>query len=1275
MRKAILLFLVIPFLSCIQTEIHNSTHTQERWVKFNTFRDVPGITENEIRAIEALQKENESFIYGMPLSVEAFENKNGEIRGFSALYCEWMTQLFEIEFKPKLYSDMQTLQAGLATGEIDFTGELTENEERLKIYHMTTAIASRILKYFRISNSQPLNEITKDRLLKCGFLKGTATRNTVSAELAPGTFEIIELDNVSYVYEALKSGYIDAFYYTNTVEVNFIEYPDIIAYDFYPLTYRPVSLTTQDDKLEPVISIMEKILENGGLRYLTGMYNKGEQEYLGHKLYTQLTAEELEYIKNNPVIPYAIDSGNYPDTFFDKRENEWKGVYLEILKEVTALTGLQFERKNDNKADWPLVYNMVLTGEVAMVPELIQSADREGLFLWPDIMQITDYYALISNTDFPDIKVNEILYVRVGLAKHTAYTAVFQKWFPNHMNTIEYNSMNEAFEALQRGEVDMVMATQKRLLYLTHYLEHPNYKTNIVFDYAVNSKFGFNKDQKILCSIFNKALGLIDVKSVSDRWNRQTYDYRLKLAQAQRPLFIGLSVLLLCLFALIAVLFTRSRQAGKHLKKIVEKRTHDLEMQTTTFKTLLDSIPDLVFMMDMDLRFKQCNKNFLIHFGKSKDQVIGKDESGLNVSPKITEEHNNWNRKVIDEGKLFIFEEHIPGADGTSPFFETIKTPIILDNEKIGLLAISRDMTKRKEMEEKALAASLAKSAFLANMSHEIRTPMNSIMGFSELAIDNNDINKIKDYLGKIKLNSEWLLQIINNILDLSKIESGKMELEKIPFDMHELFTSCRTLVLPKAVEKGLTLHFYAEPSLGRVPLGDPTRLRQVFVNFLSNSVKFTNSGIVKLYSKVVNSTENTITMHFEIKDSGIGMTAEQIERIFDPFMQAESGTTRKYGGTGLGLAITKNIIEMMGGKININSTPKVGTIFSFNLTFETTDETAENTRRINIEHSDIDKPSFKGEILLCEDNPMNQEVISDHLARIGLEIVIAENGKIGVGMVRERIENGKKPFDLIFMDVHMPVMDGLEASTKILEMNTGVPIIAMTANIMSTDIEVYLKSGMKDCIGKPFTSQELWRLLLKYITPINMENRENSAEAETKKEFSQKMHYLFFRDNEKKFEEITAALEAKDIVSAHRLAHTLKSNAAQIGKTLLQQAAMNIENHLKEGFNHVAEDHLKILEAELKAVLNEIKPLAEEYTEKAAAAKLKRAPLDQEKIRKAFDELEPLLKDGNSECLDYSDILASIPEAEKLLQYMEEYELKEALDELLRIKTQLGFG
>jgi len=587
----------------------------------------------------------------------------------------------------------------------------------------------------------------------------------------------------------------------------------------------------------------------------------------------------------------------------------------------------------------------------------------------------------------------------------------------------------------------------------------------------------------------------------------------------------------------------------------------------------------------------------------------------------------------------------------------------------LGALLLKRPYEEADRLRKDAEAMSISKSAFLANMSHEIRTPMNSIVGFSELALDGEPSPKTRDFLLKIQTNAEWLLQIINDILDISKVESGKMELENIPFDMHELFISCRTLIMPKAIEKGITLYFYVEPSIGRRPLGDPTRLRQVLVNLLSNAVKFTNTGMVKLHAALQEMGENTITMHFEIKDSGIGMTGEQIKKIFDPFTQAETGTTRKYGGTGLGLAITKNIIEMMGGTLSVESTPGIGSKFSFDLTFDTLDVTDDEIFEKKIVLNELEKPVFDGEILLCEDNAMNQQVICEHLSRVGLRTTVAENGKIGYEMVLKRRESGEKQFDLVFMDMHMPVMDGLEASSKIMELKTGVPIVAMTANIMANDREIYKMSGMYDCVGKPFTSQELWRCLMKYFTPVNFDNTHKNVMLEADAEYQKTIQIYFAKSNQNKYMEIANAIASGDIKLAHRMAHTLKGNAGQIGKIVLQKAAAEVESNLKEGKNLVSDSQLKTLETELNVVLGELAPLlAAEPEEQEIGIRI----LDSQTALGILEKLEPLLKRGNPECMNYREALRAIQGGGQLIQQMEDYEFESALKTLEKIKERM---
>jgi len=1112
---------------------------------YASLRDIPGITDDDIRAVEKLREQVGSFVYGMHPSTEAFRDaESGEIRGYAALFCQWLTTLFGIPFKPALY-EWGALLSGLGSGAIDFTGELTITEDLRQTYSMTDAIAQRALKYFMLADSQPLSRIAAMRPLRFAMHQGAGLYDYIVSSQVYDDFEAVYVNDTASAYALLKSGQVDAFLDEGVTEAAFDAYGDVVSIDFFPLLDNPVSLATANPKLLPVISIVQKALQKGGTDYLAELYQIGERTYRKHKLSMLLNEEERAYIRDHPVIPFAGEYFNYPISFYNKYEKQWQGIFYDVLDKVTELTGLSFRLINGPHTEWADLLRLLESGEAYLVTELIPTKERQIKgFLWPKIPIMTDYYALLSKSETPNVTPHGVLNVRVGMPSNMAYTEMFRNWYPNHPNAVEYESLDAAFEALERGEVDMTASNQRQLLAITNYYEYPGYKVNLVFGRASESYFGFNKDQAVLCSIFSKALFLIDVKSIVEQWAHKTYDYKRKITLAQRPWLIGATVLLVCVLTLLLVLFQKTRHEGKKLEVLVHERTAEAE------------------------------------------------------------------------------------------------------------------------------AANRAKSDFLAHMSHEIRTPMNSIMGFSDLALDDAVSPKTRDYLNKIQENSAWLLQIINDILDISKIESGKVVLENIPIDLQELFANCRSMIMQKAFEKGLALHFYAEPSVGKVPLGDPTRLRQVLVNILANAVKFTNSGMVKVRAAIKNMGEHTATIYFEVKDSGIGMTPEQIEQIFNPFMQAESSTTRKYGGTGLGLPIAKNLVEMMGGSIAVESAPGIGSKFSFELTFDTVDEDAANLLEKQVALDGMEKPVFEGEVLLCEDNAMNQQVISEHLARVGLKTVVAENGKIGVERVRERMQTGEKQFDLIFMDIHMPVMDGLDASAEILSFDIHVPIVALTANVMVSDRELYRMSGMTDYVGKPFTSQELWRCLMKYFTPAGWQPVNSSQQARAESELRQKLINNFVKHNRTLSKEFSEAVNAGDVKLAHRLAHTLKSNAGQLGMTALQKAAEHMEDLLKDGISPAVPALMRLLETELNTVLENLAPLADSPVSSQPAPQTE--ALDAEQVRELFATLEPLLEVGNPKCLHCIDSLRLLPGSEELIALMEDMEFEKALKTLAELKMKI---
>jgi len=692
----------------------------------------------------------------------------------------------------------------------------------------------------------------------------------------------------------------------------------------------------------------------------------------------------------------------------------------------------------------------------------------------------------------------------------------------------------------------------------------------------------------------------------------------------------------------------------------------NLEHERSTLQLMFDSSPDHIFCKDMDFKYTRCNETLLRYHGLKKENLIGEDdESGLGVEHSIAMEYRAADIAVINDNISFVYEENVPDLDGRIRLFETNKVPLVLNGKAVGVMGVARDITERKAMEEAAQSANRSKTVFLANMSHEIRTPMNSIIGFSELAQNDDISEKTRAYLGNIQDSAEWLLKIINDILDISKIESGKIELENIPFDLPDIFAHCQSAIMPKIAEKGIMLYCYAEPSIGKKLLGDPVRLRQIIMNLLSNAVKFTNSGTVKFLASVSASDENSVTIMFEIKDSGIGMSVEQIDRVFKPFTQAEDSITRRFGGTGLGLTITQNIIGLMGGTLSVESTPGVGSKFCFELKFNLIDE--EDIPNESFILNDFEKPIFKGEVLVFEDNSLNQQVICDHLDRVGLQTIAAHNGKEGIDIITKRMKDKKKPFDLIFMDIHMPVMDGLDAAQKITAMGINTPIIALTANIMSNDLELYKASGMCDTVGKPFTTNDLWRCLAKYIPVESYTTIDRRRMAIEDSNALKMIKTNFVKNNQTIYDDIISAANSGDIKLAHRLAHTLKSNAGQIERKSLHSAAAKVEASLKSEKALPGEEAMKVFKAEILSALDDLAPLMDEH-------KSRNTPdaFDAKKAFELLDELEPLIQNNNTKSLKLVDRLYSIPGSEDLITQIEGFKFWEALASLKKLRKDM---
>jgi PAS domain S-box-containing protein len=632
---------------------------------------------------------------------------------------------------------------------------------------------------------------------------------------------------------------------------------------------------------------------------------------------------------------------------------------------------------------------------------------------------------------------------------------------------------------------------------------------------------------------------------------------------------------------------------------ITEKRRAEraLSASEARQRSILESALDGIVTIDAEGRAIEFNAAAEATFGYRRDAVIGNDIFELLVPAAYRDEHRAVIKRYLAGGQAGKLNRRVEiramRADGSEFPCEVAVTPIAVDGGTL-FTAHLRDVTARlaaeREMraaKEEAEAASRARSAFLATMSHEIRTPLNGVIGMAELLAETRLDKEQTHFVSALRKSADHLLDVINDVLDISKLDAGKVELETVPFDLAEMIQHTVSILNPRAVEKGLELRYGVDPELPDLFVGDPGRLRQILLNLAGNAVKFTEHGSVTIKAtRCAAEAPDPIGVAIEVSDTGIGIAAEALPLLFREFNQVDNSISRRYGGTGLGLAITRRLVAAMGGEVAVESTPGEGSTFRVRLALPEAEAPALEAAADVAGVEPIAVLDRAPRVLLAEDNPTNQLVAVAILEKLGCVVDVARDGRDALEAVQ------RQSYDAVFMDMMMPEMDGLQATRAIRGLDderAGVPVIALTANAFAHDREACAEAGMTGFLTKPVTAAKLRDALAAALgAPVGGTATagvavlfDEDAIAELRRTYgaaAPRFGGLFLKESGARLERIEQALQSGDMKQLAIEAHTVKGSAMTFGCRAMHEAAARLEEAAANGAEAELATHAEAL-------------------------------------------------------------------------------------------------
>jgi len=661
------------------------------------------------------------------------------------------------------------------------------------------------------------------------------------------------------------------------------------------------------------------------------------------------------------------------------------------------------------------------------------------------------------------------------------------------------------------------------------------------------------------------------------------------------------------------------RKLNESLEQKVAQRTFELRRSEEKYRGIIESMELGLLEVDMNHTIIRAYDWFADMTGYTPEELVGRNAKEVFLPDGTFNDLMDQEDKKRERGQAGVYEVKLKKKDGAIIWVLISGAPIInMEGETIGSLGIHYDITERKILEQELAKAKItaeqaqkAEQQFLANMSHEIRTPMNAVIGMTHLLYETSLSETQKDYIDALRFSADSLMGLINNILDLSKIEAGELEFEERSFNLEQMLKGLQRTFQFKVKDKAVSVDMAMDESISNLIIGDPTRLNQILTNLLGNASKFTQQGTIGVKAFINKQTAKQYWIEFHVHDTGIGIPEDKLEVIFENFKQADIKVTRKYGGTGLGLTIVKELVEIQGGSISASSSPDEGSVFKVILPFGNSGVKAiEKPRVFENNNAHIKELLKEQDILVVEDNDMNQKLITKILDIWECNFDLAINGKEAIEFTMHT------KYDLILMDIHMPEMDGVVATKSIRNskenQNQQVPIIAMTAAALLDEKNRAINAGMNDYLTKPFSPD----LLLDKIGEVMGFAKEIEVEEPTMNavipanqptislnylyEFSngdrlfvKDMVATFIKESPKTLADLQSAFNRKNWEVVYQSAHRLKPNFMMLGMKDQQNTAAEIEKIIKQA-NYDSED-LQLLINQLESAAQQAYPILRE--------------------------------------------------------------------------------